>query len=175
MEAGPVRQRGARGRSFEALTREHVKSSMVLLVVVSLVGLNGCGQDSAVDLVKRSDMQAVARASFEMKPSDENAFTGYFRRDGRCLSIGEVMTSVAGGGRSRWKSSVLTDAVHLVEVDIVPGIVETPIKVSFRANVQTGDVAIDGLAIEHATGERTTGMSFDHYTQLDTYMRIGSR
>lgn len=152
-----------------------MKSSIVLLVVVVLVGLNACGQDYATDLVKRSDMQAVARASFEIKPSDEKAFADFFKRDGEYLTIGEVMSSVADGGRFKWKSSMLTDTVHLVEVDIVPGIVETPIRVAFRANVDTGDVTIDGMTIEHATGERTTGLGFDQYTQFDTYMRIGSK
>ena len=152
-----------------------MKRPIVLLVVVLLVGLNGCGRDYSTDLVKRSEMQAVARASFEVKPWNEKTFADYFKRDGKYLSIGEVMASVADGGRFKWKSSKLTDAVHLVEVDIVPGIVETPIKASFRANVETGDVTIDDLTIEHATGERTTGRSFDQYTQLDTYMRIGSK
>jgi hypothetical protein len=174
-DAGPARQHAARGRHFDVLEREHMKRSVVLLVVVLLVGLNGCGQDYATDLVKRSEMLAVARASFEVKPWNEKTFADYFKRGGKYLSIGEVMTSVADGGRFKWKSSKLTDAVHLVEVDIVTGIVETPIKVSFRANVETGDVTIDDLTIQHATGERTTGMSFDQYTQLDTYMRIGSK
>jgi len=34
-------------------------------------------------------------------------------------------------------------------------------------------ITIDGLTIQHGTGERTTGMGFVQYTQLDTYMRIG--
>ncbi len=145
------------------------------LVLAAVISLVGCGQDNATDLVKRREMHAVARASFEVNPGDEETFAGYFKRNGKYLSIGEVMTSVAGGGRFKWKSSKLTDAVYLVEVDIVPGIVETPIEVSFRANVESGDVTIDDLTIEHATGERTTGTSLDQYTQLDRYMRIGGR
>ena len=145
------------------------------LVLGAVISMAGCGRDYATDLVKRTEMQAVARASFEVEPVNEKTFAGYFERDGKYLSIGEVMSSVTDGGRSKWKFSELTDAVYLVEVDIVPGIVETPIKVSFRANVETGEVTIVDLTIEHATGEQTTGMSFDQYTQLDRYMRIGGR
>ena len=145
------------------------------LVLGAVISLVGCGQDYPTGLVMRSEMQAVARASFEVKPSEEAKFTEFFKQDGKNLTIGEVMSSVAGNGRFKWKSSRLTDAVHFVEVDIVTGIVATPIKVTFRANVETAGVTIDGLTIEHATGERTAGMSFDQYTQLDTYMRIGRK
>jgi hypothetical protein len=97
-------------RHFDVLEREHMKRSIVLPVVVLLVGLNGCAQDPATDLVKRSEMQAVARASFEVKPWNMKTFADYFKRDGKYLSIGEVMTSVADGGRFKWKSSKLTQA-----------------------------------------------------------------
>lgn len=152
-----------------------MKKPLAWLALGAVITLAGCGQDYPTELVKVSEMQAVARASFELKPSEETKFTEFFKQDGKNLTIGKVMTSVAGNGRLKWKSSKLTDAVHFVEVDIVTGIVATPIKVSFRANVETGAVMIDDLTIEHATGERTTGMSFDQYTQLDTYMRIGRK
>jgi hypothetical protein len=152
-----------------------MKTPLAWLALGAVISLVGCGQDYATDLVKRSEMLAVSRASFEVNPAEEAAFIEFFKQDGKYLTIGKVMTSVTDGGRSRWQSSKLTDAVHLVEVDIVTGIVETPIKVSFRVNVETGDVTIDGLTIEHATGERTTGMSYDQYRQLDRYMRIGRK
>jgi len=165
------------GRDMPTFRRGvHMRRSIVVVLAVTFfAGLNGCGRDEAIELVRRSEMQAVARASFEVRPSDEKAFAGYFRRDGKYLSIGEVMSSVRDGGRDRWESRMLTDAVREVEVDIVPAIVETPIKVSFRVNVETGEVTIDGLTIKHATGGLTTGMGFDQYGELDTYMRIGAR
>jgi len=152
-----------------------MKKPFVVLALGAVISLVGCGQDDATELVKRSEMHAVSRASFEVNPAEEAAFTEFFKQDGKYLTIGKVMSSVTSGGRSRWQSSKLTDAVHLVEVDIVTAIAETPIKVSFLANIETGDVTIDDLTIEHATGERLTGMSFEHYRQLDTYMRIGRK